>query len=679
MNSVISHQWRPRSASSLEGDVLIKKLLLTHDLDGRRLESEQLLRVTENIMCFATTSEVLVSDIHSDAFAMDNESIIEIVGSQEPLGYTIYKISREILCKCCGEGDIHTRTMVMFDLLGNYRWDAKVVLVLAAFATSYGEFWLTMQLYPENPLAVSVAMLKQWPSSISKLKPRFRALSLLVKTMIDVTRCIIKFEGLPVAHVIPDFQIISATKSQIFFAAYWITRSTLVCSSSIKDLIAMKPEQVHIFSLSKNYLVYSNSTIAAWELSSLVYRLSGIYSHLRRQVDECHRHIEMKMYQKLIDTFKDKESHTDNQEVLGLLFALKNDLPLKNCPTQAKLGVSELKDKVVILLVSKPELLPLEELFLLVHQTYDHPHSKNLEGSYEIVWVPISFSDTWTNAEKESFDLLSNYLPWFSVWQPQSLDSAVVKFIKQEWKFKDEPIMVVLEFKRDVSKEIQLWEKENWTLQLMIDEIDPQLAKWVEEGRNICLYGSDNLHWIRKFSAKINEIKGNGLQLDVVYVGKKNPSEQVGNILTVINEEMHTNFVLSFTKIQFFWFRLESMRRSKLRLGKMADDDHILREVSALLTTDDGDNGWAVIGKGLSSEIIWVQGSKLMEYLNRFPEWGENVAKLGLIDAIIYAVEPPDLTAHCSHSKLIPYADGDGSIVVCQNCKRLFQKFVVYE
>lgn len=27
---------------------------------------------------------------------MDNESIFDVVGSQEPLGYTIYKISREV-------------------------------------------------------------------------------------------------------------------------------------------------------------------------------------------------------------------------------------------------------------------------------------------------------------------------------------------------------------------------------------------------------------------------------------------------------------------------------------------------------------------------------------------------------------------------------------------------------
>lgn len=56
-----------------------------------------------------------------------------------------------MLFKNAGEGDLHERTMILFDLLGNYRWDAKLALILAAFATSYGEFWLIMQLYPHNP------------------------------------------------------------------------------------------------------------------------------------------------------------------------------------------------------------------------------------------------------------------------------------------------------------------------------------------------------------------------------------------------------------------------------------------------------------------------------------------------------------------------------------------------
>jgi hypothetical protein len=58
-----------------------------------------------------------------------------------------------------------------------------------------------------------------------------------------------------------------------------------------------------------------------------------------------------------------------------------------------------MKSKVVLLLVSKAELLPQEGLLLLVDRTYDHPYHKKLEGSYEIVW--ISISDKWTDAERD--------------------------------------------------------------------------------------------------------------------------------------------------------------------------------------------------------------------------------------------------------------------------------------
>lgn len=49
------------SSTSLAEDILIKKILLTHDPDGRRLDSELLLCAMENIMCYTATSEVLVS------------------------------------------------------------------------------------------------------------------------------------------------------------------------------------------------------------------------------------------------------------------------------------------------------------------------------------------------------------------------------------------------------------------------------------------------------------------------------------------------------------------------------------------------------------------------------------------------------------------------------------------
>lgn len=160
--------------------------------------------------------------------------------------------------------------MTIFDLLEKYRWDAKVVLVLAAYATSYGEFWLILQLYPQNPLAVLVAMLKQFPKDINALKPRFKALSLVVKTMIAMTKFIITFEGLPIRYLqLNDDQTISTTKSIVFLAAYWITRTALICSSHIRNLIALKPEQVHVLSLPLT-LIHIDIDFSIYLLSYLI-------------------------------------------------------------------------------------------------------------------------------------------------------------------------------------------------------------------------------------------------------------------------------------------------------------------------------------------------------------------------------------------------------------------------
>lgn len=143
--------------------------------------------------------------------------------------------------------------MHLFNLLGNYKWDAKLALVLAAFAANYGEFWLLMQLYPSNPLAASVSVLRQLPNNLTLLRPRFKALSLLVKTLIDITKCIIKFESMSFHHVKLDDQAMVATKSAIYLASYWVIKSTATCSSQITDLIALKPEQVHVPSLQSAY------------------------------------------------------------------------------------------------------------------------------------------------------------------------------------------------------------------------------------------------------------------------------------------------------------------------------------------------------------------------------------------------------------------------------------------
>ncbi|GLT69786.1 hypothetical protein SLA2020_419090 [Shorea laevis] len=600
-------------------DILIRKLLLTHDPDGRHLDSELLLRVTEHIMLYATTSEVPVTSLSVSgrqfgAVAMNNESNAEELDSLESLGQAIYEISHQMICKCSGEGNPHMRTMVLFDMLGKYKWDAKMALVLAALVTSYGKFRLLMQLNPQDPLVASIAMLKQLPYDLSALKPRLKALSQLVKTMVDVTKCIIKFENLSLSYEGLDKEI-SVAKSYIYVASYWVIRSAFTCSSQITDLTPMKPE-------------YSDSTvIATWELLSLVYRLSSICSCLRRQVDACHQQIERKISQKLLNLFQ--VTPMDNQEVLHTLFASTGDLPLKDCSSQAKLGVSELNNKVVMLLISKPELLPIENLLLLVQQTYDHPLNKKYKGSYEIVWFPIPSTNTWTDAEHRSGELCKTSMelhggaPHGSVGFKGMVSNSNAIDMVMIWGARAYPF--------SASGEEVLWENQNWTLQLMIDEIDSLLAYWVEQDRNICIYGSENQEWIQEFNSKLKEIKSAVLLASAgEYEKVKTPTWQ---------DHRHRSY-----------------SKGGVSIARLSD------------------KGWAIIGKGSSTDIVKLQGKEILQCWNIFSQWGENVAKLGFLDAIKEAPEP------CSHPNVIPYAEGliEGT-AICEKCKRPMKKYVVFE
>lgn len=64
MNMLGSEPFLPQSITSLAEDVLIKKLLLSHDPDGRHLDSELLLCAVENIMICTTAEEVIAPLIH---------------------------------------------------------------------------------------------------------------------------------------------------------------------------------------------------------------------------------------------------------------------------------------------------------------------------------------------------------------------------------------------------------------------------------------------------------------------------------------------------------------------------------------------------------------------------------------------------------------------------------------
>ncbi|KAG5110778.1 hypothetical protein JHK82_040001 [Glycine max] len=85
-----------------------------------------------------------------------------------------------------------------------------------------------------------------------------------------------------------------------------------------------------------------------------------------------------------------------------------------------------------------------------------------------------------------------------------------------------------------------------------------------------------------------------GLQLETIYVGNSQSSENVKQIMAIGGEKSLSD-PLSFTNVQHFWVRLETMRMSKLILGNTPSSDHVLAKLSTLLDMDDREEGWAVI------------------------------------------------------------------------------------
>nr|XP_043607651.1 protein SIEVE ELEMENT OCCLUSION C isoform X2 [Erigeron canadensis]XP_043607652.1 protein SIEVE ELEMENT OCCLUSION C isoform X2 [Erigeron canadensis] len=637
----------------------------------------------ENVMFYASNSNNAV-DMHTLA-GIENYALKEI------LEHSIYKISCGILWECHNTADLHRRTLLILELLGNYRWDAKVVILLTAFAISYGEFRLILEVYAHNSLAASLAVLKNLCRRKSEgLKPQFKAMELLIEEMMELAKCVVRFEGLPlqlVLHEDHDHTMMKATKSQIYLATYWIFRSSLTSASQIIDLIAMEQEQVN-----------SNRTAnAAWGLSSLALKLTTICSGLRMQVDAYQGYIEQKLYKKLMNLLK---GHivTDNQELLHLLLSLNDELPLNDSSSQAKVGIAKLKNKIVMLMVSKPDLLPTDQTLLLIQQTHEHPHQKNIEQGYEIVWVPVSSSERWTLDEHISFDYLTNSLPWLSIRHPWLLNSAVVRMIRQEWKFEDQPIMVVLDSQGSVSsynamdqvliwgakafpfsdsREKELWKEEHWNLNLMLDGVDHFLTKTVQGGQNICICGGSNVDWINEFELRITKLQNLGLQLQVIYVGNRNTSENMQKTLARVNKDN------SFTpiKIQFFWLRLEKIKDSILRLVQSHTStkyETILTRVSEFLDISEHNN-WAVFGGGGSKDFVKLNGSIVMELLDRFPVWAQKVAIFGFVEAIRNAFDEAS-TVTCDHTTMVPYDVGMvQQIVICEKCKRLMSPYVVYQ
>lgn len=162
-------------------------------------------------------------------------------------------------------------------MVSSHPWDAKLVLSLSAFAVNYGEFWLVFQSYNSNDLAKSMAILKQVPEILgrsSMLKPQFNSIKDLIKAMLDVANCIVKFRELPSQYITTDESAFSTALANIPIAVYWAIRCVVACASQIARLKGLQGDE-YVFK-------------AKFQHNAILFQLSLIL-HLNEYIYPCNR------------------------------------------------------------------------------------------------------------------------------------------------------------------------------------------------------------------------------------------------------------------------------------------------------------------------------------------------------------------------------------------------------
>nr|XP_043626821.1 protein SIEVE ELEMENT OCCLUSION B-like [Erigeron canadensis] len=647
--------------SLADDSAMMTHILSTHAPDGTFFNITPLIQIMEDIMHRANPNASSQGhQVELDVIVEDGMSN-EVNATLELLALTINKVSCEISCKCVE--DQHGTTTGILNMLSRYKWDAKAVITLAAFSVNYAEFWLVAQHYTANPFAESVLLLKQLPSVLEHgeaLSQCFEAISTLITAMLDLTRHIVGFkEHLDHQYLSTDTPDIGIATNEIPTGVYWTIRSIVACASTLFNLIGMRHKRISM-------------TDEASELSSLAHKISNIKDRLWQQFDLYNHHINKKKhieaYQtilRIMDT-----PHLDNVTPLRHLISLKDDLlPLYKNSTKKRVKIDILKKMTVLLLISDLQL-PLEELSVLDQKYREARHNPTrAESQFEIVWlamVPNSKTTQSKDADQIKFEALRNMMPWYCVAHPSLIEPAGIKYIKEVWHFNTKPLLVVMDpqgrivntnafnmmwiwgfqaFPFTSQREESLWQEETWRMELLTDSIEPMIFNWISKERYICLYGGEDIKWIRKFTQTIKDVAhAAGIPLELLYVGKSNPREKVQKNNDIIRDEKLSYVLPDVTHIWYFWVRLESMLHSKLHFGKSFDEDPILREIDVMLSYDSDDQGWAVVCRGSSGWMRRVNCDTLLTSLTNYKEWQDDAQEKGFLPALndhFEAYRPP--------------------------------------
>lgn len=96
-----------------------------------------------------------------------------------------------------------------------------------------------------------------------------------------------------------------------------------------------------------------------------------------------------------------------------------------------------------------------------------------------------------------------------------------------------------------------------------------------------------------------------------------------------------------------------------------------------MLSFDGSDQGWALISRG-SAEMTRAKGDTMLTCLQQYDTWKEDVELKGFVHAIEDHLHSLHTPHHCNRLILPGTAGRIPEMVVCSECGKPMEKFIMY-
>ncbi|KAK8474799.1 hypothetical protein V6N13_044438 [Hibiscus sabdariffa] len=554
-------------------------------------------------------------------------------GMLEAILSDVHNVSGELSCNCPGGEDAHATTLKLLETLKTYSWNAKVVLALAAFTANLGEYWLLLQRGNANSLASSVAFLRQVPE-IERMNALREEVTKLVQAIRNLAMLNAKFVmKLHCWYFSKDTQPISDANLEITRAAYWTIHSFVRMAS----LLGLRNKNTSLTTEAGKALTIQ-----------LENEVSQIYDILKHHYNSCKVYI-------------GKEQRPGGGDIVAILNRFLCGQGID------KVDIDKLRCKNVLFLITDLDI-SLEEIRLL-NELYEKT------DKYEIVWLPVVDG----LYDKQKFMELKAHMKWYTdvpfLNRRSSSDVTCQNALPLLWTWGN----AAFPFTAETEK--KLWhDRYGWRLDFLFDDVvDPEIRKWIAEGKLICLYGGGTMDWIQQFTTGIKVgFARIGVTVEMVYLGKNNDKEWTGNVIKKLPGHSHNLRVLQSERL--FWARLRSMLYLYTRMSQgktLRKHDPLMQEATKILAYDAGEGGRALLCKG-AEVIVRLKGETALNIIWKYGDWENYAKRYGFLEGLGYYMEDQIIPHSCVQFKL-PFVSSEipGKLECCE-CGRQMEMYYMY-